>query len=515
MTFGAKSFGILLAYFIGIILFLPSAAEEKPILFSHSVIELQEQQVDNGIITPDLDSDGINEFIIQTGRKLTLYKLIQNDKSELKIITTFQIPDEVFIYCFARLPSDKTGCLIGMTTTGVIAFDFTNGVFAKSPKYILKLNNTFFQGKIAIPLYKTFIYDSMIIVPQEGKLTIARSDKESKQFVISQEIGVPVKSFNQISDEITDDVTSSVFFPIIYLTDINNDQKNDLIVLFENYLTICIQDEKGIYHKNTSDSSNEIGIDVAVARRPKTDQDLDYTLVPVIKDINNDKLADLLVSNGSKGLSVIYLNQGSRNGFFRAQKQDYLKRINGWLISQDIVDLNNDKSADLVLVLMRKVGLTSGLRILLAHSVNWEMEIYLKKPNQNPATLYSDNPDYARTINIPFTLSLSPGAINVQTPFLLSFNCDFNQDKINDLLIKESGSNQIKIYYGNKNTVFSQTPDVTLNSSAPIDFTSPGFPYAEPGVSDFNGDGKSDIIIHQQDFQGKHHFFEFFLSSSN
>ncbi|MBI4834616.1 MAG: VCBS repeat-containing protein [Planctomycetes bacterium] len=440
----------------------------------------------------------------------------------IKTVSTFQIPKDVFIYYCTKFPGEKTGGLIGITPEKIVAFPFSNGRFDKTSKIIATISTALFKGESRVPLMKKFIYPcdnsqespSLIIIPDTEKIIVVKLDgvntagNNVSTLPVSQEITISSKSLVNIDKDLTSPVSSVLYLPFFYLNDVNGDQKNDLIIYADNYIFINTQDENGKFNRNSSHPPE--GIDISLHRRRKNDQQREYEIIPVIKDVNNDGLSDMLASNGSEGISAVYLNRGT-NIFFQSQKPDFLKRIDGWLISHDLTDVNNDGIPDLVLILMRKVGVTSGLKILLAHSVNWEMEVYLGRNTKDPSQIYTNVPDYNRTINVPFTLSLDPDALNLQTPFLLNFDDDLNKDKLNELIIKESDSNIVSIYNGNSG-VFERGSTINLNLKAPIAFTSPRIPYGKPFINDLNHDGELDFIIHQQDFKGQHHFFEFFIN---
>lgn len=491
---------------------------EESIPFYHSTIELQNQIITNWFITPDMDNDGLNEFIIQTDRRLDIYQSSNTTKPELKKISSFQLPENIWMYHYFRFPNEKFGGLIGMTPEDVIYLPFNNGLFQKQPKTIIKFADVFesetkedilFQKTLTTPLLQKFTYDSWFIIPRQRKLFLIPIEQAPNK-LLKQVIDIPTNASHQMGDELTEPVYSTVSLPLFYFTDIDNDQKKDLVIYFDNYFSIFLY--------NNANQFNQISnkrIDVALSRRRKQEQELEfnYEIVPILKDINNDSLPDILLSDGSKGLTAVYLNKGKDKGFFLSQKPDYIKRTKGWLISADLTDLNNDGHPDLVLLIMRKVGVASGIKMLLAHSINWEMEIYLGQNSGNSLQLFPDNPNYTQTMNVPFTLALTnTDELKLQTPFILDFHHDFNGDRINDLLLKQSNQKELAVYFGHKEGAFNRNPDITCLLQAPGELTATGLPYGQPLIYDFNKDGKSDIVIHQQDFAERHHFFEFFLS---
>jgi hypothetical protein len=463
-------------------------------------------------------------LVIQSERKLSFYQVSSNIP-EPKLFTTFIIPEEIFVYDLAVIPPDKTASLIGITPEGIVIYPFNGQEFVKPAGPAFK-TKTFFacseqsESKGVLtgpPLHKTLFYQPFILIPGEGKFILIKSEpltNTSPSFILHQEIPVPLITSQQIEGNLTEPLQTMVALPIPYFVDLNNDKRLDLAIYQDGFLAIYMQDECGKFINLTGAEP----LDMALSRRKVAETDWGYTITPVFKDINGDNRPDLLVSDGSKGITAVFLNRSNTEKLpFQAQKPDITKRINGWLINHMLTDLNNDGLADLVLVLMRRVGVVSGLKLLTAQSVDWEIEIYPANQNPNIDSLrslqvYADHPSYARTMSVPFSLSLTPENLKVQTPYILSMEGDFNQDKMNDLVIKEGASSQLNIYFGNKKGGFNQAPDLSFNLSAPANFTTTGVPYGVPLMVDLNNDNVPDLVIHQQDFTSRHHFFELLTS---
>lgn len=64
-------------------LFQDGLTQEKTTQFRQSVIELKCKNFRKWSVTPDLNCDGLNEFIIQKGRKLDIYQQDKNKAGDI------------------------------------------------------------------------------------------------------------------------------------------------------------------------------------------------------------------------------------------------------------------------------------------------------------------------------------------------------------------------------------------------------------------------------------------------
>lgn len=487
-------------------------AEPAQQKFQHFSIEIKNSPIDN-IIIKDLDNDPDalrrDEIIIQQGKEISVYT-INSPAAGFKLQASFRMPDEVFVYDLEDINGDKIRELVVLMPDGVSYFPFKDGGFISPSLPLLKTATVFVGALSGEPLFQHFVKDldddgdNDFIIPAPGKFVLA-IQKEPGRFEPTGEI--PIKTDHQVKrgESLFEPLESSVFFPATLPGRVNEDKRDDLIIFKDNAVSIYYQDNKGW----NSSGAGEIDLSL-VRRKKKKVRAFNYDLTPLLGDINADNLTDVVISHGGKGVTGVYLNKKNPRAPFIHKKPDLIKRIKGWTIDHELTDLNSDGRADLVLVQMKKVSVLGGLRMLLAHSVNWKIAVYLARTKGNK--IYPASPDYSRSISVPFTLSLSTSSIRVQTPYLISFTGDFNGDNLKDFFLKDSFSNKVKVYFGNKKRVFNKSPNMVLDLSQVKGLMPAGMPYAKPIITDLNNDGISDIVVHQQDFEGKNHLIEVFIS---
>jgi hypothetical protein len=425
------------------------------------------------IIIQDVNNDKIPELVIQNNRTLLIFKLEPGKAYHLpaNILT---LPDDIFIY-------DIADGLFGITPDGVVRSDL---VTATNYTRILE-TPTIFQGKLNdAPLYKRFIYPDLgLFIPGPGSFSLAQP--AGNQYAVSAHIAAPVKTsvaYNELS--VFEPVSTQTSLPKLEIIDINGDGKNDIVTLTANEIKYYLNGSKW-----------EVGSAIPVKSADSNDINI---IAPVIRDINGDNKADIITTDGSEGAITIYLSPDF-------QDPAQIIRTGNWIVSNDLIDLNSDGLQDLVLVQMKKLGVLGGLQAFLAHSVNWEIVVYLARPDKG----FPKSPDYIREFNVPFTLNISGSGnisgrkavnYNFQTPYLWSFSGDFNKDGLKDLLISTADSpadrGKLQIYPGAVGRVFDQAPKYEIALESVKDgFKLVGMPQGEPIISDLNNDGVSDIII--------------------
>ncbi|MBI4713224.1 MAG: VCBS repeat-containing protein [Planctomycetes bacterium] len=504
--------------------------------FNHKQIQFSGQIQD--IIIKDIDYDKQQEIIIQSGRGLFIYNP-NSGKAQAIILS-----DDIFIYDIADITADTGLEVVGITPKGVVYLPM-NTPGAKWSAIIETA--TIFSAKggaVVTPVYQEFVSNGLISIPGNQGFILARlrqgsggrarhsqsdggqTEKQAdSRFEIFRTLSMPARS------DITYDETS-VFVPLsneislpnINWVDVNADGRDDVVTISDNklYYYLLGSDSSPISTTAKPDGYVKLG-----ESRKKRDNAF-YELIPFVKEMNGDGVVDIITADGGDGLITIYLNPQLKT---ELSKPTQIIRTNNWIVQYGLTDLNNDKLQDLTVVQMRKLGVLGGLEALLAHSVDWEIAVYLAVNRETG--FYPQSPDYVKVFNVPFTFSLAGGVSNrkrsaiaaeFQTPYLWSLEGDYNKDGLNDLLISDAAGAKIQIYAGANKGVFNSAPAIELDiPSAAQGFKLIGMPVGEPFVADINNDGKDDIVIQTLDASpmeigtplrsaGKNHRLEVFTS---
>ncbi|CAF3745768.1 unnamed protein product [Rotaria sp. Silwood1] len=219
----------------------------------------------------------------------------------------------------------------------------------------------------------------------------------------------------------------------------------------------------------------------------------------VVGDFNNDKLPDIIIGNNNTNYLSIY--QGMGNGVFSG--------LRGYGISSSpdqnfiiLGDLNNDNQLDLVVVDYNG----NSVKVLLGHP------IFAFSNSIDFSTSYAFQPislaigDFNRDgLNDIGVLNFDSNNVNIffqyeNETFLMEHTLitagisrptamvtvDFNNDSILDLAIANSGTNNIKLFFGYGNGSFQETQTYSTGSgSIPNSLV----------VADINKDNRLDIVV--------------------
>jgi hypothetical protein len=468
----------------------------------------------NELITQDINRDGTKELIIQQGKELLVYQSTTDiAKSDLEPISRFILPDEIFLWDIGQLTDNGPVELIGLTPQGVKFFPYTDKGFINHQIPVnIPLTSTIFSGQLnSAPLYQKLLFNlnndnlTDLIIPGSNKFILVYQ-KEPGKFEMVQEITVKPTHQIGIGDTLFDVNKAEVSLPLIYQACINEDKIPELLILQNGAATIYQLTDNGQYIKlnypltDKTEHTEELILGLG-DRGSRRDQDFDYNLPPLLGDINNDGLTDLVLADTDDSLIAVYLNRKLQLAPFAPQKPDHIKRINGWLIDYQLTDINHDNFLDLIVIQMKKVNILSGLQILLAHQVDWSMDVYLARPaykSEDTNRIYAESPDYTMNLSVPFTFAVNPNFLKFQTPLILSLDGDFNRDGLKDLLIRCQPEQPLKIFYGTSRQVFNSTPGISIKLNAGTDCMPDSLPYGKPVITDLNNDGHDDIIVCQK-----------------
>ncbi|MDI6704304.1 MAG: VCBS repeat-containing protein [bacterium] len=293
-------------------------------------------------------------------------------------------------------------------------------------------------------------------------------------------------------------------FSTPFVCDWNKDGKSDLIV----------GDSEGRVNLflNYGDSKNPILKDAKKVKFKDRELDVGWFSRPVFMDWNSDGRKDLIVGE-KRGNVYVYLNSADTSPVFR---ESFKVKIEEGIIdvgrfsSPMCVDWNQDGKEDLL------IGEEGG-HILLYKNIGSNKPLFTKPfPIQNgyavidvgtfasPFVCDWNNDNRLDIIcgnydgKIITFLNLGKNRFRVKTEdidvslFSTPFVCDWNNDKRKDLLVGDIGG-YVNLYL-NKGTDASPIfgiPQLIKIKDVNLDVGS----YSSPCVFDWNGDGKKDLIV--------------------
>lgn len=278
----------------------------------------------------------------------------------------------------------------------------------------------------------------------------------------------------------------------LFVVDINNDEKSDIVIVESGQLRIFQQNAQSQF--STPSQAISLATDIeGINWWDKIDADgqqldqsnLKHKMVELITDINGDAVADLVVRyTQSSGVLdrtndyEIYYGVVGPQGLQFAQSADTLISSDSTLSDFKLVDLDNDGQQE-VMVSAFDLGVSQIISALLSSSIEQEIFIYKMDEKQ----LFPSKPTASQEVEITF--SLSSGRSGEPMVKLL----DINGDGLKDFVFSDEDE-QIKVTYA------LNDPKRLFNRR------SESYPIKVPKNAklithnDINLDNKIDLILH-------------------
>ncbi|CAF3871475.1 unnamed protein product, partial [Rotaria sp. Silwood1] len=269
----------------------------------------------------------------------------------------------------------------------------------------------------------------------------------------------------------------------IVVSDLNNDNKMDIIVTNPDtdHVGIFFGDDNGTFAPQKIYSTGSYSDPKHVA----------------VGDLNSDSLLDIIVANyGTNNVGVFF---GQGNGTFAVQKT--FSTVSSRPKYVAVGDFNNDDHLDIAIV---QYG-TSGMGVMLGYgnSTFGALMTYSTGFDSNPSSVAIGdfNNDKLSDIAVANTgtndigifLAYENGTFASQTTYStskgskpISVTCgDINNDNITDIVVANSGTRTIGILIGYRNGTFSEQAIIATTTWIP----------RSVAVGDFNNDNQLDIFL--------------------
>ncbi|OHD17310.1 MAG: hypothetical protein A2Y34_03890 [Spirochaetes bacterium GWC1_27_15] len=249
-------------------------------------------------VVRDIDKDGIDEIIVSSftfsGKFIDVYKI---DNGNLKVIDKLKVPERTIFFDVGDLDNDGSTDIVFLTSNGLYYRNITEN------KPLRVINSIFSEIVVAQPeLLKsvTMIIDlngdgkNELIIENVRAIEIYETASFTKKGSINLET---VLEFSMVPGQF---YPQYIFYtlPIILVDDLDNDNKKEIITKFPHSVNIYGQTKNnGWYLKSIL----------------KMKQDNVYFLsnsfvkfsFPVISDIDNDKIKEIVVSSANLDLPRI------------------------------------------------------------------------------------------------------------------------------------------------------------------------------------------------------------------
>jgi hypothetical protein len=276
----------------------------------------------------------------------------------------------------------------------------------------------------------------------------------------------------------------------LYFSDMNFDQRADVIVVTDGQFEYFLQDSNNQFAKQARHLKiNELISGTDWWNKPSADGEnvdqsqLEYKKVEQVKDINNDNITDMVVRfTQSSGVLdrtndyEVYLGKNIDGQLTFADNPNSTIKAEGTLTGLEFIDIDNDKKLEVMLAGF-DIGLSQIIGALLSGSIDQNVYVFKMDDNDN----FSKDLKVSKEVELSF--SISSGTSGSPVVKLADINGDERQD-----LVLSDGDDALKVYYGiNGKKLFSKKAhkyDVILPKQGRMLIS-----------DDLNGDGKDDLLI--------------------
>jgi len=455
----------------------------------------------------DLNEDGLFDILV------VLNRTINNTKSFwISIFTqtasgfkseadqSFEVIPEAAVLDIANVSATPGKEIVLLTSKDVQFYNHRlENIYEEKPRVLIKEVSVFqVPDKSSLPNWNFAIdlngnsWDEVLIPQFDGFALYKR--KNSPEYQKVDQLNIPLEASIYSSSEITTNLEVYFRLPKIIFLDYNLDQRRDILVLNYSGLHIYYQDEGGIF--STTDTGvgvTELGFGYtntsSISVGPSGIAEKERKSIGYIGDLNSDGITDILVNNLnlSRGLVnptkqfQLFLGKQkigkSEMEIFYDNTPDHIIVNKGFQLGHSLIDLNADGLQDIAIPLIQ-VNLFDLIGMLISGHIDMDILFYL----MNPTGKYANKPDFNKSVSIKFSLSGNKGNYPV-----IRFDGDFNSDGFPDFLTND-GQKELQIYYNNKKGLVSDKPNLTINTSIPLNGQN-------VITANLNNDYRNDIII--------------------
>lgn len=432
------------------------------------------------ILTPDVNGDGFPDLLLQCGRDLRLHLYEKGFAKGPSQTLRLQAP--VFLWTLASLDG-KRPALLTAGSRAIQAHAFDGRTFAAAGTDLV-VHPSLFEGEAAEeppPLQVDFAPDldgdgraELLLFQKDGMIVMRRHAEGD--FRGAQKLPLPVDVATAMQWNPVRKVTEITSIPILAFGDVDGNQKTDI-----GYY----RDETVGFYRQGADGRFTDGErrDLTTGKRKRRELFLKFEIPPRVGDFNDDGFMDLVLIYPSKGRTHVFYGRAGRTDF--TEPDEVLKIADGWSTGVYLEDLDGDGKQDLIMGVIRKLGVTDGLQVLLSGRVDLELHFYPMKGDGR----FAKDPVQELKFTIPFAFHVTRESAALDLTFRPQFKGDFNKDRRRDLLVP-GDEGTLRIHWGVADRMISDLPGASILLQPPA-----GTVLTESVVADFNGDGASDLVL--------------------
>jgi hypothetical protein len=435
------------------------------------------------VLAWDLNGDGLPDLVVQSGRDLQVFLYDREKRFTVEPQQVLRLDPTVFLWCFGKLDGEKFPALLTSGSRAIQAYRFDGKTFG--PARDLVVHPSIFEGSTAEahpPVYFDFAPDidqsgrSDLLLFQQNEIFIMHPEAGGA-FHCRQKLPVPVERTMVIPWTAHMKLSETAAVPLLAFGDMTGEGRMDLSYYHDEGIGLFELGANGIYAPL---KTHDLTVD---PRKRRPNRFIQFDFPPRVTDLNGDGLLDVAVIYPSKGRVQVYFGGKGKTDW--TQPDQTMQVADGWSTGIYIEPLSGGKGQDLIMGVIRKFGLTGGIQAFLSGKVSLELHIYAMEKSGR----YSRDPVQELKFEIPYTFHVTRESTNLDLVFRPNFKGDFNKDGRRDMLLT-ADEHTLRIYPGVPGKLISEEPSGSIHMDPP-----PGTSLTESYIADFNGDGRSDLVL--------------------
>jgi hypothetical protein len=452
------------------------------------------------LVARDLDGDSFPDLIVQNGRDLHVFLFDRAKGFTPAAQQVLRLDGTVFLWTVAALEKGRPPSLVTEGSRAIQSHGFANRAFV--PKGAdLVIHPSLFEGLSAdgkAPPFQEFAPDfdgdgaaELLLFEEDEVLVLKRH--ASGDYRCLQKLPIPMDVNLLRNWGPHQKMIEATSVPVLSFGDTDGDGRRDLSYYRDESVGVFRQEPSGLFKATDS-------MDLTTHKSKRRDRFFKFEIPPKVADVNGDGLLDIALVYPSKGRLQIYYGQAGRRDF--SEPDQTMNVTDGWSTGIYLEDLDGDGKLDLVMGVVRKLGITDGIQVFLSGKVDLELHVF---PMQASGRFTKD-PVREIKFTIPYSFQVTRTSASLDLVFRPNFKGDFNRDGLRDLLVAVDGRT-MAIYPGVRGSAFRDKPEGKIEMNPPA-----GTSLTEPFVTDFNQDGVSDLVLRHVAGDGKSHTLELKLS---
>lgn len=444
------------------------------------------------MLARDLTGDGYPDLLVQSGRDLYVFRF-EKGRGFAPSPAPLRFDGTVFLWTLGALDGHPAPVLLTAGSRGVQGHPFEGGAF-RARGIDLVVHPSALEGNASegtAPAYVDFAPDldrdgrSDVVLFGTEETLVMRQFAET-DFRCLQKLPLAIDVTTALNWAANQKVREVTTIPSLSFADADGDGRADLTYYREESIGVFRQRADGRFAPlETHDLVQD-------KQKRRSRRFFQYDLPPRMGDFNKDGVLDVAVIYPSKGRVHVHYGRAGRAA---PSEPHVLKIADGWTTGIYLEDLDADGKSDLIMGVVRKLGISDGIKVFVSGKVNLELMIF----PMEAAGRFADSPVRQLIFEIPFTFEMTRESGTLDVTFRPSFRGDFNKDGLRDLLVA-ADARTLSIYPGVAGRGIDDRPAGKIVMNPPE-----GVATTEPFVEDFNRDGVSDLVLkHLLIEQGKH-----------